>query len=73
MENGFDQAKVERYNSVKELEKRVQMEAGGKKEVTVIIPLGPKGMGTTLVGEKSLKTFFQGKKYSVISFEKIRK
>jgi len=49
------------------------MEAGGKKEVIVIIPLGPKGMGTTLVGDKSLKTFFQGKKYSVISFEKIRK
>ena len=49
------------------------MEAGGKKKVIVIIPLGPKGMGTTLVGERSLKTFFQGKKYSVISFDKIRK
>jgi len=31
LENGFDQGKVERCNSVKELEKRVQMEAGGKK------------------------------------------
>jgi hypothetical protein len=63
--------KIQDISSLEEMKAKIESiyEESKEKNISVIIPLGAKGMGTSLIGENSMKAYMKSTLYTVVSFD----